>query len=530
MQSFSGDPNISQDGKWITFVAEESQKFNLYVQNRTSEYPRKIFSDSSRMGIASPCFTPSADQILYGQIRGKDSADIFAIQSVGGTPRLLIRGGLGPAVSPGGRWIALFRARYGELWVTDADGKNERKLAHFSPSVRGNVAAWSSHGERLAFLRQFVPTDGERYCEVFVRSVDDSTETQVTFDKKNINDLCWYSESQIIVSTNKGGEQDLWLAPVGGGASIQMTYGPGAKVVPRISNDRRYLVYRLQIATSNLWTADLLGKGIQQLTSTEDFVGFPAFSPDGSKILYAGFEPPTYEKESLVIANANGSDPQKVSLDIKGYHQGEVWRWARNGKSFWFDAEENGSQSRHEMFEYDLATGKCSMRGPGKLLDLSLDGKYILYQPDVKSDTIVLATIDSLRTIIEKGPIPLSIPPRFTHDSRTVIAQVNNDILLYSIEKKKYQFIRVKGSFNFICPMNDGRTLLGASFDPRSSKNYLATLPMNGGTPTLLIPMSRTSDLGFWSGWHSSLSPDGSIFAFSVTQVKNMVVLQESLP
>ena len=71
-------------------------------------------------------------------------------------------------------------------------------------------------------------------------------ERQLTFDKKNIDDVAWTRNGFIIFSSNRGGNTNLWVVPAEGGTPVQLTKGSGPDIGLSVSGDGQKLVYLQQ--------------------------------------------------------------------------------------------------------------------------------------------------------------------------------------------------------------------------------------------------------------------------------------------
>jgi len=125
---------------------------------------------------------------------------------------------------------------------------------------------------------------------------------QLTFDKKNIRDVCWAPNDQIIFSSNKTGNYNLWMVPASGGSATQITKGAGPDYSMKISRDGSKLLYRQQQYLSHIWIAGTDGSNPHQVTFDDALVWRVSFSPEGDEVLF-GFSPPVgYEKGSFVCS------------------------------------------------------------------------------------------------------------------------------------------------------------------------------------------------------------------------------------
>src|SRR5262249_24134425 len=109
--------------------------------------------------------------------------------------------------------------------------------------------------------------------------------TRVTFDGGLQIEPTWSPDGRFIAySSDKGGNFDIWVQPVGGGDAKQITYSPADDWQPDWSPDGSRLVFRSERDRGGLYTVPVLG-GYEQKIST--FGYRPRWSPDGSQILFS---------------------------------------------------------------------------------------------------------------------------------------------------------------------------------------------------------------------------------------------------
>jgi TolB protein len=81
---------------------------------------------------------------------------------------------------------------------------------------------------------------------------------------------------------------------------------------------------------SEVFVANLDGTGMKNLTNNPTFEGWPAWSPDGKRIAFAGNRNGIYQ---LFVMNADGSDVRLVA-NTEG--RATAPKWSPNGKSIYF--------------------------------------------------------------------------------------------------------------------------------------------------------------------------------------------------
>jgi TolB protein len=173
------------------------------------------------------------------------------VANLEGTGVMRLGKGSTPSWSPDGRRIAFHRyvrGRNSEIFVVDADGRNERRLTRHPAEELW--AVWSPDGRRIAFV-----STREGNWEVFVMNSDGTRVRQLTHRL----------------------------------ASTELN------VTPAWSPDGRLIAFSSTRTPENpeIWVVRPDGKGLRRLTRTPGNVdvlgddGFPAWSPDGSRIVFS---------------------------------------------------------------------------------------------------------------------------------------------------------------------------------------------------------------------------------------------------
>ncbi len=522
------DPNISPDGNWIVYVDNDSRmRSSLYIVPSSGGEPRKITTDTTLTRKECPSFSPNANQIIYSINNG---SEIDIIPTLGGTSHKLINNGDLPIWSPNGKHIAFFRDNGRELFVVNANGTEEKKISQIvwsGPIIFYNIA-WSPDSRRLAFLRNFQTAETGQYTEIFSRKLDDSTENQITFDKKIIDDFCWTSTGEIVFNSNRGGSVNLWVIPEDGGVPKQLTLGAGIDRCPRISKDAKHLVYLNESQTSNLWTIDLQTKELQQLTFEDAQIRGVACSPDGNKLIYSmenDFEP---SQNGFVICNKDGSESNKftptiekckLSLDLGIYCSADM-------KSVFFNILQTDTIRKNpdstvmneSFFEYGLTTNVTRKIGEGILLDISRNGKFILYAPkDLHRAVLALKSTPekTIKEIAINGLIP-----HFSWNSKSAIVQDSIGVWFVPLDiGKNKHLIKTPKKFQLIYPMPDDKSILGIVADSDSQSGTL--IKLNSAT-------GKTEEIKKMRGYGAVVSPDGKTLLFIGFETKNRIIVLDN--
>ena len=106
----------------------------------------------------------------------------------------------------------------------------------------------------------------------------------MTFDAGLQSEPAWSPDGRFIAySSDKSGNFDIWVQPVGGGDAVQVTKSPAHDWQPDWSPDGNQIVFRSEREGGGLFVVPALG-GRERKVSP--FGYRPRWSPDGTKILF----------------------------------------------------------------------------------------------------------------------------------------------------------------------------------------------------------------------------------------------------
>ena len=302
----AGGPGLSQDGNWAAFPAPDANdKYDVYFMNTTSGESRRVTADSATF-IDTVDISPDGSQIVYTRNQAAHwRPEIAIVSSVGGSSKRIVDEGFGPQWRPDGERIGyLCEKGYGsrsgkaEFWTVRPNGNDHRRELIDSTSTDTDGFCWSPDGKSICWIKHF---SGEHH-ELVAYELSTKKVRQLTHDNKSIRDVCWTSANQIIFSSNKTGNFNLWVMPASGGTATQITKGAGPDNYVKISREGSKLLYYQAQQTSHIWIAGTDGSNPHQITFDDAFVWRVAFSPDGKEILF-GYAPPIgSERGSLVCS------------------------------------------------------------------------------------------------------------------------------------------------------------------------------------------------------------------------------------
>ena len=290
-----GSPGLSQDGNWAAFPAADAKSnWDIYFMNTTSGESRRITTDSSNW-INGADISPDGSQIVYDRYNAStNNMEIAVVSTVGGSSKKISdRGVFFPRWRRDGLRVGYVRGTLigqsgrAEIWSIKPNGSDDRRELVDSVSGEARRFSWSPDGQSVCWIGYF----SEQCKEVTVYELSTKKARQVTFDRKNIEDVYWAPNDQIIFSSKKSGNYNLWMVPASGGSVTQISKGTGRDYGAVSSRDGSKLLYQQAQFISHIWIAGTNGGNPHQITFDDAALFSVSFSPDGKELLFASDQP-----------------------------------------------------------------------------------------------------------------------------------------------------------------------------------------------------------------------------------------------
>ena len=235
-------PSWSPDGKRIAFTSERSDKDwnrQIYVMDADGGNQRNLSNnDSDEWG---PSWSPDGKRIAFASTREAEwpNYNIYVIDTDGGNPRRLTKNrqiDKSPSWSPDGKRIAFVSTRTGnsEIYVMDANGRKQRNLTNDRDNDRS--PSWSPDGKRIAFESDrdwLLDKDGWRTNEIYVMDADGRNQRRLTENDVYDWEPSWSPDGKrIAFVAERNGNLDLYVMDDDGGNPQNLTNNRHANFSP----------------------------------------------------------------------------------------------------------------------------------------------------------------------------------------------------------------------------------------------------------------------------------------------------------
>jgi len=284
--------------------------------------PEDVYALTS---VGEPCLSPDRRRVAYvvsridGEANAYRSAVWLAPLDGSEEPRQFTsgeRGDASPRWSPDGRWLAFVSSRdgeekkaHGELYVLPADGGEPRRLTEGEEGVES--IAWSPDSRRIAFARR---VRDEAYEEEDDRRRAPRRFTRLFY---KLDSVGWTGDRR----------KHLFVVGLDGGGERQLTDGDCEDEEPAWSPDGSRIVF--SSLRGDRWDAELVealyelevdaeGAGPRRLSQPDESATMASFSPDGTLIAYR-HEPEdgTYPHHGqIAVMRADGSDRRVLTASL----------------------------------------------------------------------------------------------------------------------------------------------------------------------------------------------------------------------
>ena len=276
-----------------------------------------------------------------------------------------------PFWSPDGKQVVFQSDRHDammgdrDIYIMNADGSSIRRLIHRDESDETPV--WSPDGSQILFSSYVTDENNE----LFIMNVDGSGVTQLTDDPGHDGHQGFSPDGSTIIFNSQrdddgSGETvnyEIYEMNRDGTNVRRLTDFPGWDTYPSISPDGARIVWRRVLPTggnsesgrnSEIFVMNRDGSSPLNLTNDPAFDGYPAWSPDGSKIVFASNRAGQTEGNfHIYIMDADGSGVVRV-LDNDASVEDARPQWSPDGSKIVFNRQYVADESSIDVLIFEL--------------------------------------------------------------------------------------------------------------------------------------------------------------------------------
>ena len=347
--------------------------------------------------VADPKISPDGKWVAYAISTpdievNRNASNIWAVRTSGGEAVQLTSSGhdSSPVWSPDGKTLAFLSSRDGnsQVYFLRMDGGEAREVTHLSTGA--DIVKFSPDGKTLAFTSSVYPDCKDDACN----SARDA-EKEKSKVKAHVTEQLLYRHW---THWFDGKRAHLFVMPAdGSSAPRDLTAGADYDVPPderggpediNFSPDGKEICFtavtdKVEAISTNgdLFIVPVAGGETKQITSNPAFDGNPVYSPDGKYIAYHAQNIPGYESDRWRVMLYERIGGQIKSLTDNFDRSAADLTWSADSKTIFFDAEE---ETLNPIYSIAAQPGA----EPQKLIadtfntgiSLSADGKTLAFE------------------------------------------------------------------------------------------------------------------------------------------------------
>jgi Tol biopolymer transport system component len=347
-------PAFSPDSKQVAYSWDGNRRnFDIYVKSLEGG-PSHRLTDNAAHDI-NPAWSPDGHQIAFLRV-SPDKAEVVVMPSTSGVEKVIStlgtsvsrwhpeepenNGAGGPVWSPDGSYLLVAGGseKHSKIQILKIylNGNQESLTAPPSGTV-DTTPRISPSGDWIAFTRNW----GANSFDLFEIPSHGGQPFRLTSNSRDDQGLAWLDNRNIIYSSNRAGNFRLWQIQRSGTDLRPFSAGGAQPQWPAISPDARWLAFVEPVNDASIWRLPLSGS--QTLRQAQPFISSagqdysPAFSPDGKKVAFVSDRSGTLQ---VWTADIDGAGVTQLTT-FEGSTVGSP-RWSPDSRRLVFDGGMNG--------------------------------------------------------------------------------------------------------------------------------------------------------------------------------------------
>ena len=249
-----------------------------------------------------------------------------------------------------------------EIYVMDADGKNQRRLTNNPASDHSPL--WSFDGKRIAFVSDrdghVHPIRGWPTSEIYVMDADGGNQQNVTNDPHDDRHPSWSPDGKHIIfetdrDNDRGHNIEIYVMDVDGTNQRKLTnnltedrypaWSPDGERIAFSARREGHVVHNLDI-TYEIYVMDADGGNEQRLTENRHNDMYSSWSPNGERIAFVSDRKGNWENYDIYVMDVDGGNQQKLT-NHRNWDSSPSW--SPNGERIAFMSERDGNTEIYVM-------------------------------------------------------------------------------------------------------------------------------------------------------------------------------------
>ena len=222
-----------------------------------------------------------------------------------------------PSWSPDGKRLAFTSTeakdterKRPQIYVMDADGKNRRRLSNRFIKDAEWHPSWSPDGKQIAYTSSGAMDIAGGHWRIYVIDADGKNRQRLSNDAVNDQQPSWSPDGKRIafVSSRDRVGLEVYVMDADGGNQRRLTNSPDVHTHNRepswSPDDERIVFTSNRDRNSEIYVIDADGKNLRRLTRNPAHDTDPSWSPDGKRIVFVSTRDGNWE---IYVMNADGA-------------------------------------------------------------------------------------------------------------------------------------------------------------------------------------------------------------------------------
>lgn len=260
------------------------------------------------------------------------------------------------------------------IYIIGSDQKRLIRITAGESSDQGPV--WSPDGTRILYSSYLT----DENSELFLINSDGTGKKRLTYSLTRDGHAKFSPDGNHVIFNSRRDEPggyEIYEMDIVSGQTNRLTTFEGWDTYPDISPDGKRIVWRRVLPTggssksgrnSEVFIMDRDGSNVQNLSNNPAFDGYPSWSPDGEKIVFASNrndQSGNGDNFHIYIMDNDGARVIRL-LENESHVEDARPRWSRDGTKILFNRQSVANESSADILIYELPESMQVKLKPGQ--------------------------------------------------------------------------------------------------------------------------------------------------------------------